>query len=76
MVNNSIKVDFFALLLYLQYTGIIAINTAKLEASTEWLVNSGSSMVSQLSDVNNADSLGLPLTAFMSAGFMLGFIKL
>jgi len=32
-------------------------------------------MVSQLSDVNNANSLGLPLMASMSAGFMVGFIK-
>lgn len=65
----------FALLLYLQYTGIIAINMAKLSSSTEWLINSGSSMVSQLDNVNSVSSLGLPLTASMSAGFVLGFIK-
>lgn len=65
----------FALLLYLQYTGIIAINVTKLESSVEWIMDSGSSMVPQIANANTSSSLGLPLTASMSAGFVLGFIK-
>lgn len=64
-----------SLLLYLQYQGIVSINADKMESLSEWLLNFGSSLVHQLSNVNTSSSLGLPLTASMSAGFVLGFIK-
>ncbi len=80
-VKKIIKILMFvfggilALLLYLQYQGIITINVAKFESSLQSFTISISPILRQLSDKDYNTTLGLPLTASISAGFVLGFIK-
>lgn len=64
---------------YLSFQGIIRIDSAKLQTSSEWLVNALISATSSgIPGVITQQSLmdwGLPLAGGMAMGFGIGFMK-
>lgn len=63
------------LLLYLQQQEIISVNIQKLEASSTFILTSIASSFDKMTQLGDATSLGIPLTASMAAGFTLAFVK-
>ena len=64
-----------ALLLYLQYQQIISVNMARLEGLSAFILTSMASPFDKMSQIGDVTSLGIPLTASMTAGFTVGFMK-
>lgn len=63
------------LLSYLQQQQIISVNIQKLEASSTFILTSIASSFDKMTQLGDATSLGIPLTASMAAGFTLAFVK-
>jgi len=80
-VKKVIKILMFVmgglvgLLLYLQQQQIISVNMEKLEASSTFILTSIASFFDKVTEMGDAASLGMPLTASMTAGFTLGIMK-
>lgn len=80
-VKKIIKVLMFVaggivgLLLYLQQQQIISINMEKLEATSTFILTSNGSSFENMTQIGDVTSLGIPLTASMSAGFTVGLMK-
>lgn len=80
-VKKIIKVLMFVaggivgLLLYLQQQQIISINMEKLEAISTFILTSDGSSFENMTQIGDVTSLGIPLTASMSAGFTVGLMK-
>jgi uncharacterized membrane protein (Fun14 family) len=74
---------FFAGLAYLQYQQIVSINWNKLQAVSQNTVTTLANATTQIPGFNSSDhtaalalsSLGIPLSASMSMGFAIGFLK-
>ena len=64
-----------ALLLYLQHQQLITVNIEKLEAVSSYILTSVASSFDKMTQLDTTTSLGIPLTASMTAGFTVGFIK-
>jgi uncharacterized membrane protein (Fun14 family) len=64
------------LLLYLQQRQIISANTERLEASSTLVLTNLSSSFDKITQTGDISSLGIPLTASMTAGFTLALAKL
>jgi uncharacterized membrane protein (Fun14 family) len=83
-MRKIIKIILFAvggilaLLLYLQYQGLIIVNMAKIESYTDGIVNT---LLSNSGEAWNhilpsgAANLGFPLTSSMTLGFTAGFLR-
>ena len=83
-IRKIIKLIFFAvggilaLLMYLQYQGLITVNMAKIESYTDGIVNT---LLSNSSESWNhilpsdATNFGFPLTSSMAVGFTAGFMR-
>jgi uncharacterized membrane protein (Fun14 family) len=63
------------LLLYLQQQQIISVNIEKLEASSTFILTSVASSIDKMTQIGDVTSLGIPLTASMTAGFTVGVMK-
>lgn len=63
------------LLLYLQQQQIISVNIEKLEASPTFILTSVASSIDKVTQIGDVTSLGIPLTASMTAGFTVGVMK-
>jgi uncharacterized membrane protein (Fun14 family) len=66
-----------ALLMYLQYQGVIIVNTPKIQSYTEALVNT---LLNSGETWNHilplgAANVGIPLTSSMAVGFTAGFLR-
>ena len=84
-IRKIIKIILFAvggilaLLMYLQYQGLITVNMAKIESYTDGIVNT--LLLSNSTETWNhilslgAADLGVPLTSSMAAGFTAGFLR-
>jgi uncharacterized membrane protein (Fun14 family) len=74
---------FFAGLAYLQYQQMVNINWNKIQAASQNTLSTLANATTQIPGFNNSDhtaalalsSLGIPLTASMSMGFAIGFVK-
>jgi uncharacterized membrane protein (Fun14 family) len=69
-----------ALLMYLQYQGLITVNMARIEGYTDEIVSTLSNTSSTIESWNHilpssADNLGIPLTSSMAVGFTAGFMR-
>jgi len=64
-----------ALLLYLQQQQIISVNIDKLENSSTFILTSIASSFDTITQTGYTNSLAIPLTASMTAGFAVGFMK-
>ena len=83
-IRKIIKIILFAvggilaLLMYLQYQGLITVNMAKIQSYTDGIVNT---LLSNSTETWNhilslgAADLGVPLTSSMAAGFTAGFLR-
>jgi uncharacterized membrane protein (Fun14 family) len=83
-MRKIIKIILFAvggilaLLMYLQYQGLITVNMAKIQSYTDALVNT---LLSNSGEAWNhiislgAANLGFPLTSSMAIGFTAGFLR-
>jgi uncharacterized membrane protein (Fun14 family) len=80
-VKKVIKILMFVaggivgLLLYLQHQQIISLNQERLEASITLVITSLSSSFEKITQTGDISSLGIPLTASMTAGFTLAMVK-
>jgi len=80
-IKKIIKILMFvtggiiALLLYLQHQQLITVNIEKLEAVSSYILTSVASSFDKMTQLDTTTSLGIPLTASMTAGFTVGFIK-
>ena len=80
-VKKIIKILMFVaggivgLLLYLQQEQIISVNMGRLEGSSTFILTSVASSFDKMTQIGDLASLGIPLTASMTAGFTVGFIK-
>jgi uncharacterized membrane protein (Fun14 family) len=83
-IRKIIKIILFAvggllaLLMYLQYQGLITVNMAKIESYTDGIVNT--LLLSNSESWNHilpsdAANLGFPLTSSMAVGFTAGFLR-
>lgn len=63
------------LLFYLQQQQIISVNMESLEASMTSVLVSIGSTVEKTTQFGDATSLGIPLTASVTAGFTIGLMK-
>jgi uncharacterized membrane protein (Fun14 family) len=67
-----------ALLMYLQYQGLITINMPKIQSYTDGIVNT---LLSNSAEAWNhiiplgAANVGIPLTNSMAVGFTAGFLR-
>jgi uncharacterized membrane protein (Fun14 family) len=64
-----------ALLLYLQQQQIISVNVEKLEASSTFILTSIASTFDKMTQIGDFTSLGIPISASMTAGFTVAFMK-
>ena len=69
-----------ALLMYLQYQGLITVNMAKVQSYTDGIVSTLSNTNSTIESWNHiipsgATDLGFPLTSSMAVGFTAGFLR-
>ena len=64
-----------ALLVYLQQQQIISISIDKLEDSTSFIINSMASSFDKMTQFGDTTPLGIPLTASLTAGFTIGFMR-
>jgi uncharacterized membrane protein (Fun14 family) len=83
-MRKIIKIILFALggilalLMYLQYQGLITVNMAKVQSYTDALVNT---LLSNSGEAWNhilpsgAANVGIPLTSSMAVGFTAGFLR-
>ena len=83
-IRKIIKIILFAvggilaLLMYLQYQGLITVNMAKIQNYTDGIVNT---LLSNSTETWNhiipsgAANLGIPLTSSMTVGFTVGFLR-
>jgi uncharacterized membrane protein (Fun14 family) len=80
-VKKILKILMFAaggligLLLYLQHQQIISVNIEKLEGSSTFMLTSITASFDKVTQIGETSSLGIPLTASMTAGFTIGLIK-
>jgi uncharacterized membrane protein (Fun14 family) len=80
-VKKVIKILMFVvggvvgLLLYLEQQQIISIDIERLQASSTLIFTSMASSFDNMTQIGGLTSLGVPLTASMTAGFTVGFIK-
>ena len=85
-LRKIIKIILFALggilslLLYLQYQGVITVNTTKVQGYTDGIVNTLSNTNSTIESwyhiiPSDATNLGIPLTSSMAVGFTVGFLR-
>jgi len=80
-IKKIIKILMFvtggiiALFLYLQQQQIISANMEKLEGASTYMLSSVASSLDSMTQIGDTTSLGIPLTASVTAGFTLGFIK-
>jgi len=63
------------LLLCLQQQEIISVNIEKLDASSMFIFTSIASTLDKMVQIGDVTYLAFPLTASMTAGFTLGFMK-
>jgi uncharacterized membrane protein (Fun14 family) len=63
------------LLLYLHQQQIISINMERLEDSTTFIFTALTSTFEKVTQIGDARSLGIPLTASMTAGFTVAFMR-
>jgi len=83
-LRKIIKIILFAvggilaLLMYLQYQGLITVNMAKIESYTDGIVNT---LLSNSGEAWNhilpsgTPNIGFPLTSSMAVGFTVGFLR-
>jgi uncharacterized membrane protein (Fun14 family) len=64
------------LLLYLQQQQIISVNIERIEGSITLALTTLSSSLDKLTQTGDISSLGIPLTASMTAGFTLALARL
>jgi uncharacterized membrane protein (Fun14 family) len=66
-----------ALLLYLQYQGLITVNMPKIQSYTDALVNTLSNSSEAWNHIlpSGAANLGFPLASSMAVGFTVGFLR-
>jgi uncharacterized membrane protein (Fun14 family) len=80
-VKKIIKILMFVaggivgLLIYLQQQQIISVNMERLEGSSTFILTSMASSFDKMTQIGDLTSLGIPLTASMTAGFTVGFIN-
>jgi len=80
-IKKIIKILMFVvggiigLLLYLQQQQIISVNIQKLEASSTFIIISVATSFDKMTQFGDATSLGILLTASMTAGFTVGIMK-
>ena len=82
-IRKIIKIILFAvggilaLLMYLQYQGLITVNMAKIQSYTDGIVNTLSNSTETWNHILplGAADLGVPLTSSMAAGFTAGFLR-
>ena len=80
-VKKVIKVIMFitggivALLLFLQYNQIISVNMDRLQDSSTSILNSVAFSFDKMAQMGDAISLGIPITASLTAGFTVGFMR-
>jgi len=80
-VKKVIKILMFVaggilgLLLYLQHQQIISVNIEKLEGSSTFILTSIVSSFDKMTQLGDATSLGIPLSASIAGSFTLGFVK-
>ena len=65
----------FGLLLYLQQEQIISVNIQKVESSLTFILNSVGSSFNGMTQTVGIASLGIPITASLTAGFTVGIMK-
>jgi uncharacterized membrane protein (Fun14 family) len=81
-VKKAIKILMFVaggivgLLLYLQQQQIISVNIERIEGSITFALTTLSSSFDKITQTGDISSLGIPLTASMTAGFTLALAKL
>jgi uncharacterized membrane protein (Fun14 family) len=80
-VKKIIKIVMFVagglvgLLLYLQQQQIISVNMERLDASSTFILTSIASSFDKMTQIGDITYLGIPLTASMTAGFTVAFMK-
>jgi uncharacterized membrane protein (Fun14 family) len=80
-VRKVIKILMFVasgivgLLLYLQQQQIIAVNQERLEVSITLVHTALYSSFDKMAQIGDISSLGIPLTASLTAGFTLALVK-
>jgi uncharacterized membrane protein (Fun14 family) len=80
-VKKVIKVLMFVgggivgLLLYLQQQQIISVNIERLEGSSTFILTTLSSSFDKMTQIGDMSSLGIPLTASITAGFTVALVK-
>jgi uncharacterized membrane protein (Fun14 family) len=80
-VKKIIKILMFVvggiigLLLYLQQQQIISVNMENLEDSSTFIFTSITSSFDKMTQLGDATSLGIPLSASITVGFTLGLVK-
>jgi len=80
-VKKIIKILMFVvggiigLLLYLQQQQIISVNMENLEDSSTFIFASITSSFDKMTQLGDATSLGIPLSASITVGFTLGLVK-
>lgn len=80
-VKKIIKILLFVvggiigLLLYLQQQQIISVNMENLEDSSTFIFTSITSSFDKMTQLGDATSLGIPLSASITVGFTLGLVK-
>jgi uncharacterized membrane protein (Fun14 family) len=63
------------LMLYLQQQQIISVNLESLEASLTLVLATLSSSFENIAQIDDVTSLGMPITASMTAGFTIAFMR-
>ena len=80
-VKKVIKILMFVaggivgLLVYLQQQQIISVDQERLEASLTLVLTTLSSSFDKMTQIGDISSLGIPLTASMTAGFIVALVK-
>lgn len=80
-VKKIVKIILFitcgivGLLLYLQQQQIISLNIERLEDSSAFILTSIVSSFNTMTQIGDTTSLGIPLTASLTAGFTVGLMK-
>jgi uncharacterized membrane protein (Fun14 family) len=82
-IRKIIRIIFFALggilalLMYLQYQGLIIVNTTKVQSYIDGIVNVLSNSAEAWNHIlpSGAANVGLPLTSSMAVGFTVGFLR-
>ena len=81
-VKKIIKIGMFisggivGLLVYLEQQQIISVNPEGIEGLSEFILTALSSSFDKITQAGDNSSLGIPLTASMTAGFTLPLVKL